>query len=287
LKLYTYAVSPQDEGDTLLAFLKKKATFSHSVKELKRTIDGGLCSIDGKIERFSTHRLRKGQKVTLRYTAAQREKKQPLILLYEDDSILIYDKPPGFVSEPKSFKEKIYLVHRLDKDTSGALIVAKDPLTLKKMIALFAQKKVEKTYLAIVDGLVVKERGIIENALVKKQSFQGQTIWGSGQKGRAAKTIWQCLQKGSKASLLKCTLITGRTHQLRVHFAEMGHPILGDVLYAKRFSCDYLPKRQLLHAYRLSFAHPLTGKMIEIQAPLPRDFLEALDALGMPPPRPI
>jgi 23S rRNA-/tRNA-specific pseudouridylate synthase len=116
----------------------------------------------------------------------------------------------------------------------------------------------------------------------KKQTFQGGAIWGSGKKGKPALTHWMCLDRGKHASLLQCELVTGRTHQLRVHCAEMHHPILGDILYAKCFFAPFRPKRQMLHAYRLSFPHPLTGEKIEVIASIPDDFFQALSLLHMP-----
>ena len=117
-------------------------------------------------------------------------------------------------------------------------------------------------------------KGKVENYLGKKQAYAGQTIWGavSPSRGLYACTEWERLKKGDISSLVACHPTTGRTHQIRVHMAEMGHPILGDYQYGKRFLCPYRPPRILLHAEEFSFYHPSTGKSLCLTAPLPDDF---------------
>lgn len=291
MKPLNFTVIPSEEGMTLLSFLRHHCPDAPSVKAIKRAIDGKCCSINGRIETFSSHPLRKGDKVCFDISGlsgpAKVEKYQPAIL-YEDEVLLICNKPAGMVCENRIFNQslpkylgKLLLVHRLDKETSGVLILAKEPAFLEKMISLFKEHSVRKLYLALVDGTVKKEKGKVENYLGKKGAYQGQTIYGNvdPKKGQHAVTLWKCLKSVKTASLLLAEPVTGRTHQLRVHFSLIGHPILGDAQYGKSFTCKVHPKRHLLHAYSIRFTHPLNKKEIEALAPIPSDFQEALSQL--------
>ncbi len=139
---------------------------------------------------------------------------------------------------------------------------------------MFERREVAKSYLALVDGIPKDARGTRQSLLVKKGSYEGQTIWGSGQKGLTAITHWKRIAVGNHASLILCEPVTGRTHQIRVHMAEMGHPILVDRQYAKVFRSTLFIQRPLLHAYRLQFT--FQGKEIDVIAPIPADLREAL-----------
>ena len=265
----------------LLAFLRDELQGKVSVKEIKRAIDEKRCLVNGRIERISTRILSPNDQVEIELLSRKRSFTFPI--LYEDEWLLIVDKPAGALSEKIKIGRTI-LVHRLDKETSGALILAKSLEAKEKMVELFRQKAIEKTYYALVDGEVRSKKGRVQNFLVKKRIQHGQPIWGSsktGRPGELALTLWECLEKGKNASLLLCQPITGRTHQLRVHLSEMGHPILGDLQYGKNFTCPLKARRQLLHAFSLHFRHPYTEKEIEIKAPLPEDFLQAAKELHL------
>lgn len=253
----------------LLPFLRKRCGDISSVKGLKRAIDSKCVRVNGRIEIFSTHALRKGDRVEI---SLPKKIGKPFVL-YENERLLIYDKPAGVVSEEKNFRGK--LVHRLDKETSGILVSAKTEEARLEMIELFAQKKVHKTYLALVDGQVAKKEGRIVSNLVERKSPTGQIHAHSALKGKEAITLWKCLGVGKNASLLQCEPITGRTHQIRVHLKEMGHPVLGDIHYAKRFICSLRTTRHMLHAWKIAFDG------IEVEAAIPEDFLEALKELGL------
>lgn len=269
-----FKVSSHDHGMTLLAFLRASYPDAPSVKALKRAIDSKQCTINGRVETFSTHKVKAGDEIVLQLTHVQSLKP---VKIWEDDVLIAYNKPAGVVSEPKNFKG--HLVHRLDKETSGIILVAKTKDILEKMIELFRQKKVIKKYLAIVDGVVQKSKGTIVSNLAPKHRFQGQTIYGSSHKGDHAETRFVKLRSNPKATLLECYPITGRTHQLRVHLQEAGHPIVGDYQYARHFKCGYRAPRHLLHAQEITFPHPLTQQAITVTAPLPDDFEQALKAL--------
>ncbi len=287
-----WRVSKKQAGMRLLQFLRQNCSEAPSVKAIKRAIDSKHCMINNRIETFSSYLLEENDVVVLKESAfkkTERLKSTPLMILYEDEELLIINKPAGIVCDAsikKSFpgvKGYLDLVHRLDKETSGALILAKTPQAKKKMESLFKERAVHKLYLAIVDGVTANDEGTIDNFLGKKYSYQGQTVYGptSENKGQRAITSWKCLNRGKSASVVCCEPLTGRTHQLRVHLSAMGHPILGDSQYGNKFICPLKPSRNLLHAYSLTFKHPSTGKMIKAIAPIPRDFKEALDELNI------
>jgi RluA family pseudouridine synthase len=274
-------VGKKEAGMRLLQFLRENCREAPSVKTLKRAIDGKCCTVNGRIEIFSSYVLEENDIVALNLAGLEK-KTAPLSVLYEDDQLLIVNKPAGIVSDLRSLKlPGKHLVHRLDKETTGILILAKTVSAKEKMLVLFKERGIRKLYLAIVDGVMEKEEGKIDNFLGKKYSYQGQTVYASTDQkdGERAITYWKCLAKGKTASVVSCEPYTGRTHQLRAHLSGIKHPILGDVQYGKKFICPYKPHRNLLHAYRLLFNHPSTGKEINVTAPIPADFKQALDLL--------
>ncbi|MCI0382038.1 MAG: RluA family pseudouridine synthase [Chlamydiae bacterium] len=287
MKRYRWKVSHKEHGMKLLPFLREKCEAYPSVKSLKRAIENKCCTIDGKVEFFSTHPLSKNQIIELRFSEEKQQRISPKIL-YEDEDLIIFDKPAGLITKLENFieigsNEEWQLVHRLDKETSGCLILAKNGKTGKKMGELFSLRKVKKGYLAIVDKKINQDEGTIDQYLVKKAEYDGGSIYGPSfiKKGKKAITNWKSLQKQPFASLIFCNPVTGRTHQIRAGFTSIGHPILGDWQYAKNFACKYQPKRHLLHAYELQFLHPISGKLITVHAPIPDDFLEALKILWL------
>ena len=170
----------------------------------------------------------------------------------------------------KAFGSNHFLVHRLDKNTTGLLIVAKSSSVRDELMDLFKRRKIKKSYLALVDGIFREKEGTRESLFVKKGSFHGQTIWGSSpHQGLSAITHFKRLKSGKDASLILCEPVTGRTHQIRVHMAEMGHPILVDPQYAREYRSKLFCSRPLLHAYRLQFE--FHGKNIDVTAEIPMD----------------
>ncbi|MDR2539500.1 MAG: RluA family pseudouridine synthase [Chlamydiales bacterium] len=255
------------------------------MKSLKFAIDTKLCTVNGIVERFSTHRLKIGDVVILYQIQALHPKY--LEILYQDEYLLICNKPAMFISDMRTLqpllKGRWLLGHRLDKETSGALIFVKNIPILQKLIVLFKDHSVEKFYLALVDKQVLQGEGKIDKPIAKLKSYQGQSLYGvsATSEAKRAVTLWSCLKRSKHASLLLCQPITGRTHQLRVHLSYMGHPILGDILYAKRFFCQVSPIRHLLHAYILRFPHPVFHQVITVKAKVPEDFKEYLKQLKM------
>lgn len=280
----TFRVSAAESGQKLLAVLKDKVD-GYSSKQLKKMIEENACQVNSKIERFASSLVFE-QDLIVFYPA---EKKAILAvskkdILFEDDSLLVYNKPQGICSDGQEIAKlfpHFFLVHRLDKWTTGALILAKKEAVLKLLIEAFKRYEVKKSYLTIVDGQIKQKSGIIENFLGKIKTCGGKPVFGevAKQKGLYACTEWEKNAQGKNETLLTCKPKTGRTHQIRVHMSEMGHPILGDFQYGHSFVSSYKPPFILLHAYTLVFAHPLTQQTLKIKAPLPDAFSKAINTL--------
>ncbi|MCP5506230.1 MAG: RluA family pseudouridine synthase [Chlamydiales bacterium] len=251
--------------DSLLQFLKEKTKLSG--REIKRALDEGACRLNGKIERFGSVKLKVGDRVL--FHPPKKVATGTLDILYQDPSLTLFNKPAGIVS---AAERGHHLVHRLDKGTSGVLLMARTLPMKKALELLFKKREIKKIYIALVKGVPKKERGTIENKLGKKGSFHGQTLYGAMPTGQKAVTHYKVLKKGKGYALLELHPETGRTHQLRVHLSELGHPILGDLLYGRDVSFPKEIDRLCLHAYRLTFPHPKTGKKVQATAPLPHLF---------------
>jgi 23S rRNA pseudouridine1911/1915/1917 synthase len=224
----------------------------------------------------------------------------PLTILYEDDDLIVINKASGMTVHPGAGqrehtlvnallhhcsalsgiggKERPGIVHRLDKETSGCLVAAKNDMAHRELSKQFTARTVEKIYLALVAGKLRKETGVIENK-IGRHPVHRQRMTVSAPRGRTAKTEYRVLRSSEQASLVECKLHSGRTHQIRVHLHHLGNPVLGDKIYAPRFAKDF--PRQMLHAWRLGFRHPRTGEWKHFEAPLPDDFNRAMAASGL------
>lgn len=285
-------VMQKQSGLSLQFFLKEKLEDA-SGKQIKRLIDSGKCLLNGKPERFSSRLVGVGDTVELDLAQPAQKTQKSIIagtksILSSDDDLIAYNKPAGISSDNKDLLDYLQerfgnaiLLHRLDKETTGVLLFARNEQTAKAIENLFKKRLVKKTYLAIVNGIPARSSGVIENHLGKLQVYHGQAIWGevSPEKGLPAKTLWEVKKKGNGAALLLCRPETGRTHQIRVHLSGLGHPILGDHQYGRSFTCPYRPQRVLLHAAEVAFEHPVTKQTVIIKAPLPNDFTEAMQSL--------
>ena len=258
-----------EKREQLAHFLQEK--IGESRKKIRRLLEQNCCKVNGRIERFGSVWLEKGTVVEFVISEALSTQ---WMTLFENEYFKIVDKIANWACSEsncsKTFHGKLFLVHRLDKDTTGAFLLAKSILVRDELMALFANREIEKEYLAIVDGVILKDHGVIDNFLARKGSFHGQTIWGSAKKGDRAITHWEVVARGKDHSLVSCKPITGRTHQIRVHMAEMGHPILIDRQYARNFRSKILVSRPLLHAYRLCFSY--RGEKVDVTCSPPEDF---------------
>ncbi|MDQ3197573.1 MAG: RluA family pseudouridine synthase [Verrucomicrobiota bacterium] len=219
----------------------------------------------------------------------------PLEILFEDADLLVLNKPPGLVVHPGAGnpthtlvnallhhctslsgiggKQRPGIVHRLDKETSGCLLVAKNDAAHQELSRQFAAREVKKIYLALVAGTLKKPRGTIE-AAIGRHPVQRKKMAINQTRGRLAKTDYRVLQTGGGVSLLECAIHSGRTHQIRVHLQHLGHPVLGDALYGKKATAP----RQMLHAWKLGFTHPQARERLFLEAPIPEDFRELQEA---------
>jgi RluA family pseudouridine synthase len=269
----------------LVGFLQSVLDGEPSGKLVRRLLEANLCRVNGRIERFGSVDVERGDAVEL--SSAWKSILTPNLsrfeTLLETDDFLIVDKPEGWVCNDESCKREFgvgkYLVHRLDKDTTGLLLIAKGSRARDELMELFLKRLVEKEYLALADGIPKRSDGTIENFLAKKKMIEGQTIWGSSGRGLEAVTRWNVEAVGKQASLIRCRPLTGRTHQIRVHLAEMGHPILIDRQYASQYRSKMHAKRPLLHATKIQF--DFRGEKIEASSNLRADMREALQFEGI------
>ncbi len=280
---------------------------------IQRLIEEGHILVNGRAVK-PTHNPRAGEQVQVHWPEARPAKAEPadipLNVLYEDESLLVLNKAPGMVVHPASGHElhtlvnallhhcqgqlsgiggvaRPGIVHRLDKDTSGCMVVAKTDETHLALSAQFASRKVFKVYHALVCGEMAREQGEIRAAIARHASHR-KVMTVDEQCGREAHTSYRVLERLRGATLAEARLHTGRTHQVRVHFKFLGYPLVGDKTYGHRQNqrlselTGYEAPRQMLHAFELGFIHPRTGKRIQFEAPVPEDFLEALARLREP-----
>jgi len=225
----------------------------------------------------------------------------PLEVLYEDEDLIVINKPAGLAVHPGAGqrehtlvnallyhfpklsgiggKERPGIVHRLDKETSGCLVVAKTDHAHRQLSAKFAERNVEKIYLALVAGRLRRIAGAIEEKIGRHRVHR-QKMSVTSRGGRPAKTEYRVLGSSNEMSLIECRLHSGRTHQIRVHLDHLGHPVLGDKVYGGKFARSF--RRQMLHAWKLGFAHPRTGEWKNFGAPPPLDFREAVSSVEPP-----
>lgn len=226
-----------------------------------------------------------------------------LHILYEDRHVLVVDKPAGILTQPTPARERgtllehasrylartrgstrpyVGTVHRLDRDTSGAVLLVCSPPALRPFQALFRAHAVERVYLAVVEGQVRAPRGTIDLPLVADRGDGRRGVARTPGHGTHAVTHYEIVEQfGRWATCLACRLETGRTHQIRIHLAEIGHPVVGEPVYGPRtpppFGVAFA--RQALHAHALGFAHPFTQQFVRAQAPLPDDLTALIEAL--------
>jgi 23S rRNA pseudouridine1911/1915/1917 synthase len=276
---------------------------AYSRSRLQQLIRGGFVSLNGKPARPSDL-VRKKDSIELTDPPLEkidnRPEAIPLDVLFEDRDLIVINKPAGMVVHPGAGhrqhtlvnallhhcptlsgiggKQRPGIVHRLDKETSGCLVVAKNDEAHRDLSAQFAARTVEKIYLALVAGKLRRCTGVIEEK-IGRHPVHRQKMSVVSARGRAAKTEYSVLRASETASLAECRLHSGRTHQIRVHLHHLGHPVLGDKIYTRKLAGEF--PRQMLHAWKLGFRHPRTGKRNSFEAPLPHDFVNALRRTGI------
>ncbi|PIE61779.1 MAG: pseudouridine synthase [Desulfobacterales bacterium] len=239
--------------------------------------------------------------------ALPQPEKMALSILYEDDFIVVIDKPPGQVVHPASGNmsgtlvngllahDSVFLdaawdplrpgiVHRLDKDTSGVIVVAKTLRSLAFLQNEFKQRRVAKYYLALVQGHHIPESGDIERPIGRHPKYRKMmSVVSNG--GKYARTKFKVRQRFDTGALVDVFLFTGRTHQIRVHFYHEGMPLFGETVYQfrrHRKQPTLMAPRQMLHARQISFRHPYSGRLMTFEAPIPKDFMNIIARLDVP-----
>lgn len=251
-----------------------------SRKSLKQWLEAGRVEVNGRVVRDGRLGVSAVDRVTL--VAHGRVPFPPdLRLIHEDEDLLVIDKPPGLLTiatererERTAYRllwdylaaqrppRRPFIVHRLDRDTSGLLVFAKSPSAKRGLQAQFEAREVERVYVAVVEGRVRDDRGTLESRLVEDRALRVRAARG----GKQAITHYRVLHRGRDTTALELTLGTGRRHQIRVQLADLGHPIVGDGRHGSRID----PRGRLwLHASRLGFVHPRSGSRMRFESPLP------------------
>jgi len=306
--LREFVVARREAGQRLDVFLSGASGLSRA--RVQRLIEDGHVLVGGRPAK-ARQRMRPGEHVQLRVPPAAplhlTPEAIPLDILHEDDDLIVLNKPAGMVVHPGAGRstgtlvhallahcgrlpgiggvERPGIVHRLDRDTSGVLVAAKTESAHHALSRQFKDRVVKKRYLALVHGEVRRDSGRVEAAIGRREHDR-KRMGVRARGGREARTVYHVLRRLPGMTLLALDLETGRTHQIRVHLAHIGHPVIGDRVYGgrrerRRAGADE-PRadRQMLHAWRLAFHHPTTGAWVEFTAPIPED----LSRLGGPLP---
>ena len=297
LPSYRYVVSAEDAGQRLDRYLASRS-LPHTRSQLKQFIDGGSCLVNGQPGRPS-NKVRAGDEVVLTPPAPEPStavaEQIPLCVLYEDEHLIVVDKAAGMVVHPApghsggtlvnallgrgALSDAVDalrpgIVHRLDRDTSGVMVATKTDVAQVHLARQFADHSIQRRYLVVVIGRVSPGRGT-QDTLHGRHPHHRKRFSSRVHRGRRAVTHWRVLARLAGATLVEARLETGRTHQVRVHFADMGHPVLGDQTYARPPSHELAREqaralgRQALHAWHLGFEHPVTGERLEFFTPPP------------------
>ena len=269
--------------------------------QVQRLVKIGLATVNGRPAK-PAYRVEPGDRIAVRIPEESEPTVQPepipLQIIYEDEHLLAVDKPAGMVVHPAAGHttgtlvnallaycpqvadvggvDRAGIVHRLDKDTSGLLLVAKDPETHAALQRQFKHRQVRKTYLALVEGRIYPKEGIIEAPVGRDQRARKRMA--VTRTGRPAVTQYRAVEYFRDHTLLQVRPHTGRTHQIRVHLAWLGYPVVGDRVYGRRRQ-PLLPHRHFLHAQELVFTHPVTKEKVTLTAPLPPDLKAVLARL--------
>lgn len=298
-----YIAEESDEGKRLDRFLAEVTEDDISRSFLKRLIEDNSVLINGQPKKAS-YKLHASDAVLLELPDVEEieilPEDIPLDILYEDDDVLIVNKPKGMVVHPApghpngtlvnaimyhckdslsgiNGKLRPGIVHRIDQDTTGSLIICKNDTAHRSIAEQLAKHSINRIYHGIVIGRVGQDDGIIDAAIGRdKKDRKKMSISADG---RHAVTHYRVLERFSDHTYMEFRLETGRTHQIRVHMAHIGHPILGDTVYGPS-KCKFNLQGQTLHAKTLGFIHPKTGQYIEVDAPLPDYFEKLLKVMG-------
>ena len=319
--MVTITISPNDASMRLDRFLRKRLAL-RTLSDIYRMIRTGFARVNGKkvkenyrLQEGDTLEIRMNE---AELDSGKKENEQGLAdlskteffrrnlkIVYEDESLIACDKPPHLVvhsgtghdghatlidlvksymltKAKKDADDDPVLVHRLDRDTSGIILIAKNKAVVRKLHALLRGHELTKKYLAVCHGAPPKQQGFVEADLIKTLERNEGTKMRVGEKGLYSKTEYKVAKRGEGLSKLELTLVTGRTHQIRVHMAHIGCPVVGDVRYgdpardAAVFRQSGIVRRLYLHAGTISFVHPMDGKRLTLTVPEPEEFVAVM-----------
>lgn len=307
-----FIVSAEDAGQRLDRFLASQLP-ALSRSKIQSLMEEGRVRVDG-VARKASHRIESGESVSIEIPppppAGVAAESIPLEILYEDDDLAVINKPAGMVVHPGAGADsgtmvgallhrfggspglssvggplRPGIVHRLDKGTSGAIVIARNDAAHRKLVEDFRTRRVQKIYLALLHGKLKENAGSVDLPIARDLRRRTR-MTARRRAGREARTDWRARLRLDGFTLIEADLRTGRTHQIRVHFSALGCPVVGDTLYGaprqERADSQLLAPlgRNFLHAARVAFDHPRTAKRIEIRAPLPAELRDYLVALG-------
>ena len=289
-------VPDEETGERIDSFLSGKTDFTRT--RIQQLIKDKNITVNGKATK-SSYKIEENDEIVIEVPEAETTEIKPenikIDIVYEDSDIAVINKQAGLVVHPAHghysgtlVNAILYhikdlsgingeirpgIVHRLDKDTSGLIVIAKNDKVHTTLTEMFQEKKIRKTYLAILKGKLNKSEGKIVTQIGRdKNDRKKMTVIDDVTKGKNAITNYKVVSQNNLFTLVKVNIETGRTHQIRVHMRHLGYPILGDSVYGRKDN----EKRQMLHAYKLEFLHPVTGHQMEFTGEIPEDFQKAL-----------
>ena len=289
-------VSDEETGERIDSFLSGKTDFTRT--RIQQLIKDRNITVNGKPTK-SSYKIEENDEIIIEVPEVETTEIKPenikIDIVYEDSDIAVINKQAGLVVHPAHghysgtlVNAILYhikdlsgingeirpgIVHRLDKDTSGLIVIAKNDKVHTALTEMFQEKKIRKTYLAILKGKLNKSEGKIVTQIGRdKNDRKKMTVIDDITKGKNAITNYRVISQNNLFTLVKVNIETGRTHQIRVHMRHLGYPILGDSVYGRKDN----EKRQMLHAYKLEFLHPVTGRQMEFTGEIPEDFQKAL-----------
>lgn len=305
---------PDDDAGQRLDMFLTKTLLSLTRSQVQRLIEDGLVKVNGKPAKPS-HKIRGAETIEIDIPEPEPiealPEPIPLDILYQDSDVIVVNKPAGLVVHPAAGnltgtlvnallyhckdlsgiggKLRPGIVHRLDKDTTGILVVAKSDNAQQSLAEQFKKHSTKRKYVALVHGVIIRDKGKIE-AEIGRHETERKKMSVKTRRGKTAVTHFKVLGRFDQFTLVELTLETGRTHQIRVHMSSINHPVVGDQVYGGKERISGVKDvkirklirqlgRQALHAANLGFIHPESKKYMEFQAPIPEDFQKVLDAL--------
>ena len=300
MKTYNYVIQ-EDEEDTRLDVFLSGALVDSTRSYIQKIIENGGVKVNETIKK-SSYKLKLDDKIIFDFPEVKKldvsAENIPIEIVYEDSDVIVVNKPSGMIVHPASginsgtlVNALLYhckdlsgingiarpgIVHRIDKDTSGVLVIAKNDLAHNKLSKQLKEHTMTRLYLALVEGIIKDDEGTVDAPLARHKTERIKIAVTQG--GRNAITHYKVIERFKNTTLLLCKLDTGRTHQIRVHLAYIKHPVVGDPVYGykkQRFNTH----GQLLHAEKLGFIHPTTGKYVEFETEIPAEFKKIIKIL--------